>query len=346
MSANRNHEALQNIDEEYYQISAEILSSFSKYRPPVDLFVFREDIMVLAPYCRKDVRLTNEQVEEVARICEEGNLFVSRSDHHIYSRHIVRQLDLVLQDNNLKEPEIADICIRALVIRFTDFYEQPVKTMFEPLYRDVLVFTEYIWGDKHRINAFVRRLFRKHTPARHAINTMSVGLWLWLQSVSEYNRKELDHMSLALLLHDIGMCKLPAFLLNKQGALKGEEREKILFHPLLGVKLMQKIEISFEALLRACFEHQERMDGSGYPQKYKGQQISRIGRIAAVADSFSAIVCEKNYGHSKEPPEAAKELAGDVQRYDPELTKMLMATVVAGSFGQFVDMDASVDESS
>ena len=93
----------QNIDEEYYQISAEILSSFPKYRPPVDLFRFREDILVLAPYCRKEMRLTNEQVEEVAALCAEGNLFVSRSDHHIYSRHIVKQLDLVLQDSNLKD---------------------------------------------------------------------------------------------------------------------------------------------------------------------------------------------------------------------------------------------------
>ena len=50
-------EVPQNINEEYYQISGEILSSFPKYRPPVDLFSFREDIMVLAPYCKKETRL-------------------------------------------------------------------------------------------------------------------------------------------------------------------------------------------------------------------------------------------------------------------------------------------------
>ena len=81
-------EVPQNINEEYYQISGEILSSFPKYRPPVDLFSFREDIMVLAPYCKKETRLTNEQVEEVARLCDKGDLFVARSDHHIYSRNV------------------------------------------------------------------------------------------------------------------------------------------------------------------------------------------------------------------------------------------------------------------
>ena len=58
-----------NISEEYYQISEEILSSFSKYRPPVDLFRFREDIAQLYPLYRKGQRLTNEQVEEVQALC-------------------------------------------------------------------------------------------------------------------------------------------------------------------------------------------------------------------------------------------------------------------------------------
>lgn len=334
----------QNINEEYYQISTEILASFPKYRPPVDLFSFREDIKVLAPYCKKGVRLSNEQVEEVARLCAAGDLFVSRSDHPIYSRHIVKQLDLVLQDNNLKESEIADICIRALAMRYTDFSDQPVKAVFEPLYRDIMVVTEYLWQDRHHVNAFVRRLFRRHQPARHAINTMSVGLWLWLQTVSDFRRKDLDRMALALLLHDVGMSKVPPFLLNKQGPLKAEEREKVVLHPLVGVKLMQKMDLTFEELLRACFEHHERMDGSGYPQKLKGPQISRVGRITAIADSFSAMICEKPYGQAKEPLEAAKELASDQQHYDPELTNSLMSAFATEGFGQFVDMDKNADE--
>ena len=335
-------EVPQNINEEYYQISGEILSSFPKYRPPVDLFSFREDIMVLAPYCKKETRLTNEQVEEVARLCDKGDLFVARSDHHIYSRHIVKQLDLVLQDKNLKEAEIADICIRALFLRYTEFDSQPIKTLFEPLYRDAMVVTEYLWADRHRINTFMRRLFRKHQPARHAINTMSVGLWLWMQVGGEYRRKDLDRMALALLLHDVGMSKVPAFLLNKPGPLKPEEREKILPHPLVGIKLMHKMDVSFEELVRACYEHHERMDGSGYPQHLKGNQISRVGRITAIADSFSAMISHRSYSEAKEPLAAAKELAGDA-RYDGEFSNLLFSGFASGNIGQMVDMDQAVD---
>lgn len=331
------------INEEYYQISAEIMASFPRYRPPVDLFVFREDIAVLAPYSRKGTRLSNEQVEEVTELCASGNLFVSRSDHHIYSRHIVRQLDLVLQDHNLKEAEIANICIHALYLRYAEFYEQPVKAVFDPLYRDVMVVTEYLAKDPQRINAFMRRLFRRYEPAKHAVNTMIVGLWLWLRNAGDFQRKNLDRMALALLVHDIGMSKVPPFILTKKGSLKPEEREKILPHSLLSVKIMQKMEVVFDDLLQICFEHHERLDGSGYPQRIKGGQIPAAAALAAVADSFAAMITERSYAPAKEPKVAAQELATD-QRYNVSVARLLLAAFANDALGTPHDMDAFVEQ--
>ena len=332
-----------NINEEYYQISPEILASFPRYRPPVDLFVFREDIAVLAPYSRKGTRLSNEQVEEVATLCAEGNLFVSRSDHPIYSRHIVRQLDLVLQDHNLKEAEIANICVHALYLRYAEFHAQPVKALFEPLNRDVLVVTEYLAEDPKRINAFMRRLFRRHEPAKHAVNSMIVGLWLWLQNAGDFQRKDLDRMALALLVHDIGMSKVPPFLVDKKGSLKPEEREKVWQHSLLGVKIMQKMEVVYDDLLQICFEHHERLDGSGYPQRISGGKLSAAASLAAVADSFSAMITERPYAPAKEPMEAARELAED-QRYNTSVARTLLAGYAKDAFGTPQDMDAFVEQ--
>ena len=331
------------INEEYYQISAEIMASFPRYRPPVDLFVFREDIAVLAPYSRKGTRLSNEQVEEVTELCASGNLFVSRSDHHIYSRHIVRQLDLVLQDHNLKEAEIANICIHALYLRYAEFYEQPVKAVFDPLYRDVMVVTEYLAKDPQRINAFMRRLFRRYEPAKHAVNTMIVGLWLWLRNAGDFQRKNLDRMALALLVHDIGMSKVPPFILTKKGSLKPEEREKILPHSLLSVKIMQKMEVVFDDLLQICFEHHERLDGSGYPQRIKGGQIPATAALAAVADSFAAMITDRSYAPAKEPKVAAQELAAD-QRYNVSVARLLLAAFANDALGTPHDMDAFVEQ--
>lgn len=346
MSGKKKSAVPDNINEEYYQISNEILSSFPKYRPPVDLYRFREDILTLAPYSRKGQRLTNEQVEEVQSLCEDGSLFVSRSDHPIYSQHIVKQLDLVLQDANLKESEIADICTRALVMRYNDFAQQPVKAVFELLYRDVMVFTELVWQDKHRIKYFVRRIFREHTPATHAFNTMAVGLWLWIYTTSEYRRRDLDRACLAFLLHDIGMSKVPQFITAKVGGLKGEERDKVVMHPLVGYKIMQKLNLAFDELAHAIMEHHERLDGSGYPQHFKEEQLSRIGRITALADSFSAMITTRPHAPGKEPAAAAQELAAARTLYDPKFTSTLSSAFATDTFGELRSVDLGPTPSS
>lgn len=321
----------ENINEEYYQISTEILSSFPRYRPPVDLFFFREDIAVLAPFSRKGARLSNEQVEEVAALCEAGNLFVSRSDHHIYFELMIKQLDLVLQDHNLKESEIVSICIDALKMRYDAFYNQPVKNAFDPLLRDVLVLTEYLMGDKTRINAFMRRLFKEHSPANHALNTMITGLWMRFKRPEELLRKELDNLAVGLLIHDVGMSKMPPFLLSRKGPLKNDEKEKLMVHPLQSAKILQKMELAANDPVYACFQHHERLDGSGYPQHSKGDQIHIAGRICAVADSFSAMISERPYAPAIEPLKAATELSEN-PGYDSSLARLLVGAYATNKF--------------
>jgi HD-GYP domain-containing protein (c-di-GMP phosphodiesterase class II) len=326
-----------NISEEYYQISHDILQSFSKYRPPVDLFQFREDIKQLYPFSRKGQRLTNEQVDQAQALCDDQSLFVSRADHPIYSEHMVKQVDLVLLDSNLKAREVADIIIRALLMRLGDFFEQPVMPVFELLYRDLMVYTEYVSQDKYRAKLFMRRLFTEHTLTNHSVNSLIIGIWLFVNGFApaDFKRRNLDRAALGLLLHDIGMSKLPGFILSKAGPLKQEEREKIVLHPLAGLKSLQKLNLDFDELHHAIMEHHERLDGSGYPQKVK--EISKFGALVAVADSFSAMISTRMYAPAKPALEAAKELSTD-KRYDAKLATTLANAYLTGAF------DVSKDE--
>ncbi len=322
------------INEAYYQISLEILNSFHKYRIPVDLFYFQEKIQILSPYSRKGERLSNEQVEEIHNLCKEGLLFVSRSDHPIYSEHMVKQLDLVLQDGHLKESEIADICLRALTLNLTEFFESPVKVSFQPLYISAMVVTEWLWQDTHRIRYFLRRLQHEYSLAGHCCNTMSVGLWLYIETMPEPKRREFDRLALGLLLHDVGMGKIPVIIRGKPQRLSFEEKVKISEHPLLGYKAMHKIGVVLNELTMCTLEHHERLDGSGYPQQLKASQISPIGRLCAVADSFSAMIAERPHDEAKAIESAVKELASDEKRFDKKYTIQLMRGMLANLFDQ------------
>ncbi len=324
-----------NISEEYYQISEAILTSFPKYRPPLDLFRLKEDIGQLQVYFRKGSRLTNEQVDEVLALCKEGNLFVSRADHPVYSQHIVKQLDLVLVDQNLKEGEVADISLRALGLRLADFYDQPVKPVFDLLYADVQVTTEYIWQDRHRLRLYMRRLATgEYSLTGHALNTFCTGAWLLSATQGdEMRRRDFDRAALGLLLLDAGMAKVPPFITAKTTPLKPDEKDKILPHPLVGIKVLQKLELSYDEIKDIVLDHHERMDGSGYPRKLSGEGISRLGRLAAVADSFAAMIQARPYAPAKTPLDAARELAADKAHYDTRFTTPLMTAFVTNAFG-------------
>ena len=322
-----------NISEEYYQINVAILSSFHKYRPPLDLFQYKENIMKLVPYFSKGGRLTNEQVDEVASLCEEGNLFVSRADHAVYSVHIVKQLDLVLVDNNLKESEVADICVEAMWQRLRDFFDQPVKSFYELLAEDVQVITEYIWQDRYRLKLFLRRLWSgEYDLARHGVNCLFLGLWLLEGNKGkDLKRKLMDDAALGFLLHDVGMTKIPAFILNKTTPLKPDEKSKIPPHVLTGASVLRKLELLSTAIEQATMEHQERLDGSGYPQHIK--ELSTIGRISAVVDSFSAMIQKRPYAEAKSLADAAGELSSNRQLYDIAFAGALLKAVADKQMG-------------
>lgn len=326
--------AAPDISEEYYQINKAILESFPKYRPPLDLFVFKEDIATLQIYARKGDRLTNEQVERMHELCAEGDLFVSRSDHAIYAKHIVHQLDLVLVDRNLKESEICDICLLAIDERLKSFFDQPVRPVFEALNNDVMVMTEYLWTDLHRLKLFMRRLHKgDHDLAKHSINTMIVGLWLLAMPKNpEMRRKYFDQAAIALLLHDVGMTKVPAFIISKTTHLKPEERDKIPQHTLVGFKIAHKNDLTFEVMKQATIEHHERLDGSGYPQK--STKISSFGLLTAVADAFSAMLQKRPYAEAKAPLQAAKELADSKNKFDIAYSGKLLAAYASEAFGK------------
>lgn len=323
------------VSEEYYQIGNSILSSFHKYRPPLDLFVYNEKVNQLIPYFNKGGRLTNEQVEEVVLHCAEGNLFVSRTDHSIYSKHIAEQLDLILLDENLKDGEIVLTCLTALDNRLKDFFDQPVLPVYERLEADAFVVTEYLWTDVSRLDGFLNKLWvEEYTFPRHALNSLFIGLYLLLatQKINkELTRKEFNQATMAFLLHDVGMAKIPVSLYQKERALKPDERTKIGQHVLGGATVMRKLEHLDSFMEQAIMEHHERLDGTGYPQHVK--EISYFGRLVSIVDTFSAMIQKRIYAEAKPFMAAASEIALDHRHYDKEISGVLLSGVVASKFG-------------
>lgn len=324
------------LEEEYYQINPEILQSFSKFRPPLNIYRFLEPVSRIASYYKVGERLSKEQTQELADLVGQGVIFVSRDDHPVYVKHISYQLDLVLLDKHLTEAEIADIFQIALTRRMEAFFDQPVRLVYDKVREDVLVLTQYVWEDFHRARALAKRLHPTHTLANHAVNCGLLGLQLFLACQSESfheagNARTLfDRSMLSIFLHDLGMTRVPAMIRDKPKPLTPDEMQKIRGHTMAGYEMLARLDIKFPEMERCVSEHHERLDGSGYPQKLTMGNISELGLLTGVVDSFCAMITKRPHAPAMEPLAAAKKLFDDGRRYPTDIAKRLLALLAPG----------------
>jgi putative nucleotidyltransferase with HDIG domain len=104
--------------------------------------------------------------------------------------------------------------------------------------------------------------------------------------------KQLVH--LAGLVHDIGKVGLPPGLLEKPGPLTLEERKIMEKHPAIGERILAKVE-DYREIARIVRHHHERVDGAGYPDQLRGNDIPLLSRIIAVADAYNAMTSGRPY---------------------------------------------------
>lgn len=96
------------------------------------------------------------------------------------------------------------------------------------------------------------------------------------------------------LVHDVGKIKVPDEILNKPGKLTDEERALIEKHPVFGYDMCRNLGFMKEEL-NIIRSHHEKWDGSGYPDRLKGNEIPLHSRIMAVADVYDALTSERSY---------------------------------------------------
>jgi putative two-component system response regulator len=126
-------------------------------------------------------------------------------------------------------------------------------------------------------------------------------------------------LSLAAKLHDIGKVGTPEAILNKDGPLTDAEHAIIREHPVAGERILSPI-IRNPAVLAAIRGHHERLDGQGYPDGLKGDQVPLLARIIAVVDTYDALTSSRAYRDALTPADALAELGAIAGTHlDPQL---------------------------
>ncbi|MCU4676075.1 HD-GYP domain-containing protein [Catenovulum sp. 2E275] len=123
-------------------------------------------------------------------------------------------------------------------------------------------------------------------------------------------RQTIETLALAAFLHDIGKILIPDEILHKPGRLTAEEFDVMKSHVIKGVDSLSQVDGISSDVIQIVIQHHEKLDGSGYPNGLKNQQIDQAGRMIAIVDIYDAMTAERVYKKGMSPSAALKMMLG------------------------------------
>ncbi len=172
----------------------------------------------------------------------------------------------------------------------------------------------------------------------------SVNLSVLMSLFGNYRKMPADvlHQTIVgALLHDLGKILTPDEVLHKPGRLSAEEFEVMKLHARHSRDILASTEGSGELTVITAAQHHERLDGTGYPEGLKGDEISEYGRMVAITDVYDAITADRVYHKGLTPTQGLKKLlewSGD--HLDPELVKQFIRCIGLYPVGSMVLLES------
>lgn len=138
------------------------------------------------------------------------------------------------------------------------------------------------------------------------------------------SNQDLELLKIAALLHDIGEIYLPSEIINKNEKLTNTEFKLIETHPKNSYNILKDVKLD-QKIKEIIFQHHERLDGSGYPEGLKDEEILKEAKIIGVADSIVAMLSERPYRKA-----LSKEIAFNIlkknknKKFDSEIVDICL----------------------
>jgi len=174
------------------------------------------------------------------------------------------------------------------------------------------------------------------------LHSVSVGVLLMSFSRT-FNLKTEDMQLLGTggMLHDIGKTRVPDRILNKAGALTPDEFSTIQRHVVYGQNILADMPNISQTSYEVVAQHHERYDGSGYPLKLKGADMSIYGQMASIVDVYDAITSDRCYRKGMDPTVALRKMfEWSKFHFDPVLIQTFVRTIGIYPVGTLVMLES------
>jgi len=268
-----------------------------------DALVFMERILT---------KVQQIEVQENVSMTISCGIAQSMPDFSDSSSDVIRRADLALYEAKSAGRNCAKLWNKKMskVLKAGDIEFEKIKKLKRRVaglsVQAEKMFIQSIWG-------LVQALEAKDPYAKkHSENVMhyTVGI----AGMMKISPKQLEVLRRAAMIHDIGNIGIPDVILSKPASLTPHERRIIEQHPLIAVRILEKMSF-LKQEITIIRSHHEKWNGQGYPDGLSNTSIPIGARILAVADTFDALISDRSYHNSRSIAEAI-DILTDSSGYD------------------------------
>ena len=250
------------------------------------------------------------------------DLFITEADETNFRHYIESNLGDILRDkakDSKEKASLAYYCSRGVV---ADLFDDPRSG--ESIRRSqelVQNMAEFMLQDESSLSNLMRLMSFDYDTYTHSVNVFVFCLSL-AQHCGINNIEALRELGEGALLHDIGKCRLDPALVVYDGVYSKEQYEQMKLHTVYGYELLEEQGCFSPITLSIVRSHHEKVNGTGYPDGLKGDQINPFVRICAIAEIFDALTTQRPYKKASKSFDALEVMKDGIQEeIDPDYFK-------------------------
>lgn len=230
------------------------------------------------------------------------------------------ELRNVLDDHLLSPEQKADFVYFHSIRMMQQLLEFPtaenIKTSKEVIYE----ISAMVLAENETAMNLLRITAHDYYTYTHSVAVGILGIILSKHLFHLSDTHNLHELAAGFFLHDLGKVNIDTDILNKPGALSEPEMEHIRTHPYQGYQILQQAHELSEECRIIVMQHHESIDGSGYPNQLKGDEIHLYGQICALVDVYAALTSERSYKRALSSFNALKLIKNQMMhRFDKKL---------------------------
>lgn len=169
----------------------------------------------------------------------------------------------------------------------------------------------------------------------------SLNVAILLANFAQYIGLEeeiVQELALSGFLHDIGKIKIPDKILHKPGRLSDQEMNIMRDHVVYGIEALEEMQIP-ERMIKTVSEHHERLDGYGYPEGKRNDEVSFFGRMISIVDVYDALTADRVYKAGMPSQKALQILLKDTpDKYDRDLVQKFIKCIGIYPVGSLIKL--------